>query len=67
MSFAFGAALAQRFEATLIARAQRNRETLREEVIASVTSGHADLIGFTAETDDVMCENDFCLCHKIKS
>lgn len=65
MGFAFGAALAQCFEAALVPGADRDREALGKEVVARVTGGDFDLIGFTAETDDVMCENDFCLCHKI--
>jgi hypothetical protein len=67
MSFAFGAALAERFEPALVASAQRNREPLGEKVVARVTGGDFDLIGFTTETDDVMSENDFCLCHKINA
>src|SRR5262245_4952946 len=44
MRFAFGTALAQRFDATLIAHAERDREAARKEIISRVTRGHFDVV-----------------------
>jgi len=61
---ALGAALAQRFGVAFVGLRKRNSQALREQIVARVTGGDANLIGFTAEADDVVSEDDFGL-HKI--
>src|ERR1051325_727999 len=59
MCFPFSAALAKHFEPALVRIADRNGQALREKIIARVSRGDFDLIGFTAETYDVAGKNDF--------
>src|SRR6516162_4658279 len=63
MRFALGALLLERFELALVRLRHRDGEALREKVIARVAGGDADLVGFTAEADDVVREDDFSFCH----
>ena len=42
---------------------QRHGQPLREKKIARVAGGDVDMVGFTAEADDVVRENDFSFCH----
>jgi hypothetical protein len=59
----FGAALAQGLDLALVGHGQRNGQALREKIVARVTGGNLHLVGFGAEADDVVRENDFSL-HK---
>src|ERR1043166_9759992 len=61
--FAFGAALLENLQPAFIGTRERNRESLRKEIIAGVAGRDFYLIGFTAEADDIVSENDFSLCH----
>jgi hypothetical protein len=36
---------------------------LREKIVARETGGDANLVGFTAETDNVVREDNFSFCH----
>jgi hypothetical protein len=67
MRLALGAALLERLDAALVRAVQRNCEALREKIVARVTGGDADLVGFTAKADNVVSENNFSFCHVKKS
>ena len=53
----------ERLDLALVGPRERNRQPLREQIIARVAGGDLDLVGFGAEADDVVGENDFSL-HK---
>ena len=59
MRLALGTALAQNFQAALVGAGQRHGKTLGKQIIARVTGGDFDLVGFGAQADDVVSENDF--------
>jgi len=62
--FALGATLLEHVKPALIRSRDRDRKPLRKEVVAGVTSRDLDLVGFAAQTDDIVCQNDFSFCHK---
>lgn len=64
MGFAFGTALLEDFKPAFIRSRERDCKPLRKEVIAGVTSRDLDLVGLAAQTDDIVCQNDFSFCHK---
>ena len=45
----------QDFEAALVGAGQRDRQPLREEVVAGIAGGDFDLVGFAAQANNVMC------------
>ena len=47
----------------LVAGAHRNRQPLGIKVLTGVAGGDFDLVGLAAQTNDVVSENDFRLCH----
>ena len=61
--FALGAALAQGLDLAFVGLRERNGQPLREQIVARVAGGDLHLVGFGAEADDVVRENDFSL-HK---
>ena len=61
--FALGAALLERLDLALVRRRDGHGQALREKKVARVAGGDADVVGFTAEADDVLRENDFSFCH----
>jgi hypothetical protein len=54
VGFTFGAALLEDFKAAFVRASERNCKSLGKEIIAGVTSGDLDLVGFAAEADDVV-------------
>ena len=63
LRLALGALLPERFELALVRRRDRHGEALRIKIVARVAGGDADVVGFTAEADDVVREDDFSFCH----
>ena len=47
----------------LFGRVSGIAKPLRKQIIARVAGGDFDLVGFTAEADDVVGEDDFSFCH----
>ena len=45
------------FETALVGAADRNGQALRKQIVAGVAGGDLDLVGFTAEADDIVGEN----------
>ena len=60
---AFSAALFENFNAAFVSTSERNCKSLREEIIAGVTSRDFYLVGLAAQTDNVVRQNDFSFCH----
>jgi hypothetical protein len=52
--FALGAALLEHFKAAFVRSRDRDRKTLRKEVVAGVTSRDLDLVRLAAEANDVV-------------
>ena len=63
MRFAFAAPLLEHFKAALIRRSDGNRESLRVQIITGVASRDFYMVGFAAQTDNIVCEDDFSFCH----
>ena len=49
----------ERLDLAFVGLRERNGEALREQIVARVAGGDLDLVGFTAEADDVVREDDF--------
>ena len=47
----------------LVRLRHRDGEALRKKVVARVAGGDANLVGFTAEADDAVGEDNFSFCH----
>src|SRR6266496_2968481 len=63
MGFAFASTLFEHFKAAFIRRSDRNRESLRVQIITGVAGSDFYMVGFAAETDNIMREDDFSFCH----
>lgn len=66
MRFTLGATLLESFDAAFVRASQRHGHSLRKEVVAGVTGGDLDQVGFAAEADNILDENNFSFWHKIK-
>ena len=63
VGFALGATLLEHFQAALVGGGQGNRQALWEQEVAGVAGGDFDLVGFAAQADDVVGEDDFSFSH----
>src|SRR5258708_9673960 len=63
VGFALGATLPECFEPPLVAGAHGNRQTLWVKIITRVPGGDFDLVGFRAQPDNVVSEDNFSFCH----
>ena len=54
MRFAVGAALAQGLDAALVGCGEWHGQPLREKVVAGITGGHFDQVGFAAQAHDIL-------------
>ena len=61
--FALGAAVAQGFQAALVGGGQRNSQALRKKIVAGVAGRDFHLVGFRAQANNVVGENNFGFCH----
>ena len=48
----------------LLAAVSGHGQALREKIIAGVAGGDFDQVGFPAQADDVLNQDDFSFCHK---
>ena len=63
LRFAFGAALLERFDLALVRASERNRQPLREQIIARVTRGYFHMVRFGPKTDYIVSQNNFSFWH----
>ena len=63
MGFALGAALPEDFQPPFVGARKGNSQALWEEVIAGITRRDLHLVGFGAQADDIMGENNFSFGH----
>ena len=61
--FSLGAAMAQRFQAALVGGGQRNGQALRKKIVAGVAGRYPHLVGFRAQANNIVGENNFGFCH----
>lgn len=63
MRFAFGALLLEGFKLAFVRRGDRHGEALGEKIVARVTGGDFDRVGFTAQANNVVSKDNFSFCH----
>ena len=59
MGFALGAALAQGFDAAFVGASKGDGEALGKEIIPGVAGGDLDVVGLSAQANDVVGEDNF--------